>query len=498
MNWKSKIASPFAQLTARNIDRASRNAVNLQFKIFKNLIAVGTNTLFGKDHNFSAIHSHADFVKRVPLRDYEQLKPYVERIKNGEANILWRGKPAYFAKTSGTTSGVKYIPISKESIPNHFGSARNALFNYYAQTGNGAWLDNKIIFLSGSPELDHIHGIPTGRLSGISNHMVPAWLKRDQLPSYKTNCIEDWETKLDAIVQETLSQRMALISGIPPWVQMYYERLLAVSGKKTILDIFPAFSVFVYGGVNYAPYRATLEKLVGAAIDSVEVYPASEGFIAFQTDRNDPSLWLNINSGIFFEFVPATEIFNAQPTRLTLNDVETNVNYAIIINNNAGLWGYNIGDTVMFTSIKPYKLIVSGRIKHFISAFGEHVISKEVEAAMTETVKKHSASIAEFHVAPQVVPLDGGAAYHEWFIEFENAPGDLKIFAADLDAAMVRQNIYYEDLIAGKILRPLIITPVPKNTFIEYMRKQGKLGGQNKVPRLANDRTLASSLTKNY
>ena len=492
--WKSKIASPFAQLTARNIDRASRDAVDLQFKIFKNLIEIGTNTLFGKDHNFRGIKTYADFTKNVPLRDYEQLKPYVERIKHGEANILWRGKPAYFAKTSGTTSGVKYIPISKESIPNHFGSARNALFNYYAQTGNGTWLDHKVIFLSGSPELDDIHGIPTGRLSGISNHMVPAWLKRDQLPSYKTNCIEDWETKLDAIVQETLSQRMALISGIPPWVQMYYERLLAVSGKKTILDIFPEFSVFVYGGVNYAPYRATLEKLVGSAIDSVEVYPASEGFIAFQTDRDDPALWLNVNSGIFFEFVPANEIFDPHPTRLTVNDVETNVNYALIINNNAGLWGYNIGDTVMFTSTKPYKLVVSGRIKHFISAFGEHVISKEVEAAMTETVKKHSASVVEFHVAPQVVPLDGGAAYHEWFIEFENPPKNLKTFAADLDAAMVKQNIYYEDLISGKILRPLIITPLPKNTFIEYMRTQGKLGGQNKVPRLANDRTLASLL----
>ena len=492
--WKSKIASPFAQLTARNIDRASRNAIDLQFKIFKNLIEIGTNTLFGKDHNFRGIKTYTDFTKNVPLRDYEQLKPYVERIKHGEANILWRGKPAYFAKTSGTTSGVKYIPISKESIPNHFGSARNALFNYYAQTGNGTWLDHKVIFLSGSPELDEIHGIPTGRLSGISNHMVPAWLKRDQLPSYKTNCIEDWETKLDAIVQETLSQRMALISGIPPWVQMYYERLLAVSGKKTILDIFPEFSVFVYGGVNYAPYRATLEKLVGSEIDSVEVYPASEGFIAFQTDRDDPALWLNVNSGIFFEFIPANEIFDPHPTRLTLNDVETNVNYALIINNNAGLWGYNIGDTVMFTSTKPYKLVVSGRIKHFISAFGEHVISKEVEAAMTETVKKHSASVVEFHVAPQVVPLDGGAAYHEWFIEFENPPKNLKTFAADLDAAMVKQNIYYEDLISGKILRPLIITPLPKNTFIEYMRTQGKLGGQNKVPRLANDRTLASLL----
>jgi len=492
--WKSKIASPFAQLTARNIDRASRNAIDLQFKIFKNLIEIGTNTLFGKDHNFRGIKTYTDFTKNVPLRDYEQLKPYVERIKHGEANILWRGKPAYFAKTSGTTSGVKYIPISKESIPNHFGSARNALFNYYAQTGNGTWLDHKVIFLSGSPELDDIHGIPTGRLSGISNHMVPAWLKRDQLPSYKTNCIEDWETKLDAIVQETLSQRMALISGIPPWVQMYYERLLAVSGKKTILDIFPEFSVFVYGGVNYAPYRATLEKLVGSEIDSVEVYPASEGFIAFQTDRDDPALWLNVNSGIFFEFVPANEIFDPHPTRLTLNEVETNVNYALIINNNAGLWGYNIGDTVMFTSTKPYKLVVSGRIKHFISAFGEHVISKEVEAAMTETVKKHSASVVEFHVAPQVVPLDGGAAYHEWFIEFENPPKNLKTFAADLDAAMVKQNIYYEDLISGKILRPLIITPLPKNTFIEYMRTQGKLGGQNKVPRLANDRTLASLL----
>lgn len=494
MKFRSTIIKPFAKKVARDIEEWSANARSHQHQIFSNLVKVGRRTAFGKDHGFDQINSYEAFRERVPVKDYEGLKPYIERIKKGEADVLWRGHPKYFAKTSGTTSGVKYIPLTKDSMPNHFGSARNALFNYYARTGKGDWLDGMMIFLSGSPELHEVGGIPTGRLSGIVNHEVPSWLRTNQLPSYKTNCIEEWEDKLEKIVEETLPQRMTLISGIPPWVQMYYERLIEVTGKKYVKDIFPDYSVFVYGGVNFEPYRSKLEELVGKRLDSIETYPASEGFIAFQDRQEEPGLLLNANSGIFFEFIPIEEVFNDHPTRLSLDEVETDVNYALIINNNAGLWGYNIGDTVKFVSLDPPRLLVTGRIKHFISAFGEHVIGKEVEEALLSVANAAGVRIVEFTVAPQVNPPEGGTPYHEWFIEFDNPPDNLEEFAAKVDAAMIQQNIYYQDLIDGGILRPLKIRSMQRGAFRDYMKSQGKLGGQNKVPRLANDRKIADQL----
>ncbi len=489
--WKSKLTRPFANLIAKSIDRWSSAPLVAQESVFRDLMRGVAQTRFGRDHQLTANTSYEAFREQVPLRDYEDLKPYIEYIKQGEENVLWPGKPAYFAKTSGTTSGVKYIPLTKDSLPNHFGTARNALFNYYARTGKGQWMDGKLIFLSGSPELEEVGGIKTGRLSGIVNHQVPAWLRTNQLPSYDTNIIEDWETKLERIVAETLPADMRLISGIPPWVQMYYERLLEKTGKKYVKDIFPNYDVFVYGGVNFEPYRGALEELVGKRLDSVETYPASEGFIAFQDSQAEPGLLLNVASGIFFEFVPADAIFNENPTRLSLAEVELGVNYAIIINNNAGLWGYNIGDTVEFVSTQPYRIKVTGRIKHFISAFGEHVIGKEVETAMLEVTQGTEVRTTEFTVAPQISPPEGGLPYHEWLVEFEHPPADLDDFTRKLNETMVAQNIYYQDLIAGGILRPLVVRPLPKDAFRNYMKTQGKLGGQNKVPRLSNDRKIA-------
>jgi len=494
MAFRSFIVRPFAKSIARSIARWSANAVDCQEKTRRQIVAKASNTAFGRDHDFAKIKTYEDFKHAIPIRDYEDLKPYIERVKSGEPDVLWPGLPAYFAKTSGTTSGVKYIPMSKESTPLHFGTARNALFNYFAKTGKGQWLNGKMIFLSGSPELETVNGIPTGRLSGISNHLVPAWLRTNQLPSWQTNCIEDWEEKLDRIVDETINADMCLISGIPPWVQMYYERLLARSGKQTVLEIFPNYSVFAWGGVNFEPYRAKLEALVGGTIDTVETYPASEGFIAFQDAFPSKGLLLNADAGMFFEFVPAEEIFKDNPTRIWLRDVEIGVNYALILHTNAGLWGYSIGDTVQFVSKNPYRIVVSGRVKHFISAFGEHVIGKEVEESLLPVANAAGIRIVEFTVAPQVVPTEGGLPYHEWFIEFDNLPSDLEQFALQVDAAMRQQNIYYDDLITGNILQTLKIRPLRRDAFREYMKSEGKLGGQNKVPRLANDRKIADWL----
>jgi len=494
MGFKSFFLRTWANQVSKQIGRWSANALKEQENIFTQIIQRGCDTQFGIDHDFANIKSYEDFKQRVPVRDYEGLKTYFDRVVAGESNVLWPGRPSYFAKTSGTTSGVKYIPITSDSLPNHFGSARNALFHYFGQTGRGKWLDGKIIFLSGSPSLDDTNGVPTGRLSGISNHLVPAWVKRSQMPSYETNCIDSWEEKLDKIVEETLHQKMTLISGIPPWVQMYYERLLEVSGKSTIKEIFPDFSMFVYGGVNYEPYRAKLEELVGGQVDSVEIYPASEGFLAFQDIPGERGMFLNIASGLFFEFIPVNELGNEHPTRLRLHDVQCGVNYLLILNTNAGLWGYNIGDTVEFVSTNPYRIIVTGRVKHYISAFGEHVIGKEVDEAMKLTCKALDTRVVEFTVAPQVTPLEGGLPYHEWWVEFDEIPADLDRFAQFLDREMVKQNIYYDDLIQGSVLKPLVIRVLKKDSFRAYMKAQGKLGGQNKVPRLSNDRKIVSAL----
>ena len=495
MTIKSILAKPFANYIYKQVKKQKETALADQQSIFNTLIKVGTKTTFGKDHNFSTIKTYEDFVQQVPIRDYEQLKPYIEKIKEGKHNILWKGKPIYFAKTSGTTSGVKYIPITKDSIPNHINTARNALLCYMAETGNTKFADGKLIFLSGSPVLERIGDIPTGRLSGIVNHHVPKYLRANQLPSYTTNCIEEWEEKLDKIVEETLDKNMTLISGIPPWMQMYFDRLEEKSGKK-IGELFPNFNVMVQGGVNFEPYKAKLEESIGRKIDCIELFPASEGFFAFQDSQTAQGLLLNTHSGIFFEFVPAAEIFNEKPTRLTLKDVKLGENYALIINSNAGLWGYNIGDTVKFVSTNPYRIIVSGRTKHFISAFGEHVICEEVEAAMLKAANEQNIKITEFTVAPMIAQGDG-KSYHEWLVEFEDTPANLGEFEKKIDDNLRQKNVYYDDLIKGNILQPLKITSLQKNGFINYMKSQGKLGGQNKVPRLSNDRIIADEL-KNY
>jgi hypothetical protein len=495
MSLKSFISLYYARLVASNIKKWSDNPIETQEKVLQDLIQSAKNTAFGKDHHFSEIKSYEDFKKNVPVRDYEAFTPYINRIINGESDVLWKGVPIYFCKTSGTTSGTKYIPISKESISNHIDSARNALLCYIAETGNNNFVDGKMIFLQGSPILDKKGKIPTGRLSGIVAHHVPAYLQKNRMPSFATNCIDDWEEKVSAISYETIKEDMRLISGIPPWVQMYFEKLLNISGKKNIKELFPNFSLFVYGGVNYEPYRNRMEQLVGAKVDSIETYPASEGFIAFQNSQKEEGLLLILNKGIFYEFIPAEEYFNENPTRISLKDVELGKNYALIMNTNAGLWGYSIGDTVKFVSKNPYKIIVTGRIKHFTSAFGEHVIAEEVEFAMKKALEKYGGEIIDFHVAPQVNPIEGGLPYHEWFIEFAQQPSDLNAFAKELDTLMQQKNIYYRDLISGNILKPLVISVLKKDAFIQYMKSQGKLGGQNKTPRLANDRKMADALS---
>ncbi len=494
MSVKSVAAKIFAKIIHRKTQKWVQNPIETQQKVFQNLIASADFTQFGKDHNFSRIKSFEDFARQVPIRDYEELRPYVDRVVKGEEDILWKGKPIYFAKTSGTTSGAKFIPLTKESMPFHIEAARNAILNYIHETGKTNFVDGKMIFLQGSPILEEKNGINLGRLSGIVAHFVPKYLQKNRMPSWETNCIEDWETKVDAIVEETFDENMTVISGIPSWVQMYFEKL-ELKGNKPVGEIFENFNLFIYGGVNYEPYRAKFENLIGRKVHSIELFPASEGFFAYQDSQKDKGMLLLLNSGIFYEFVKSEEFFTENPKRYTIGEVELHVNYVLIISTNAGLWAYNIGDTVQFTSLKPYRVIVSGRIKHYISAFGEHVIGKEVECALKEAMENSNIRVNEFTVAPQIAP-NSGLPYHEWFIEFENEPENLSAFALKIDNEMRKQNSYYDDLIVGKVLKTLVISKVSKNGFQDYMKSIGKLGGQNKIPRLSNDRKIADFLKR--
>lgn len=493
MSLKAFAAKIFAKSVARKTAKWVENPLKTQRQVFKEIVERAAYTKFGEDHGFSKIMTHADFAQRVPIRDYEALKHYVEEVVEGKKNILWPGKPLYFAKTSGTTSGAKYIPITKESITHQVEASRNAILNYIHETGNADFVDGKMIFLQGSPEMQEKNGIQLGRLSGISAHYVPNYLQKNRLPSWETNCIEDWETKVNAIVKETKDENMTVIAGIPSWVQMYFERLNATSGRK-VGELFENFQLFIYGGVNYEPYRATFENLIGRKVDSIELFPASEGFFAYQDSQKEKGMLLLLNSGIFYEFVKADEFFESQAKRITIEAVELHVNYVMIISTNAGLWAYNLGDTVQFISLNPFKILVSGRIKHFISAFGEHVIAKEVEEAMREAISQTDAQVNEFTVAPQIVPENNELPYHEWLIEFEQEPTDMHTFIQILDTTLQEQNSYYFDLIEGKVLQSLKITSIRKNGFKEYMKSIGKLGGQNKIQRLSNDRKLADAL----
>ncbi len=494
MSLKSFAAKIFAAYIARKTAKWVDTPIETQDRVFRGLLQKAEHTKFGKDHGFGEIVSHDEFTKRVPIRDYEELKPYVEQVVAGKPDILWPGKPIYFAKTSGTTSGAKYIPITETSIKHQVNASRNAILNYIHETGNADFVDGKMIFLQGSPVLQEKNGIKLGRLSGISAHYVPNYLQKNRLPSWETNCIEDWETKVNAIVEETVNEDMAVIAGIPSWVQMYFERLQTKTEKK-VGELFKNFRLFIYGGVNYEPYRAKFENLIGRKVDSIELFPASEGFFAYQDSQTEKGMLLLLDAGVFYEFVKSDEFFDDLPARITIKDVQLGTNYVMVISTDAGLWAYNLGDTVQFISVEPYKIIVSGRIKHFISAFGEHVIAKEVEEAMQQAIAGTDARINEFTVAPQINPAGDQLPYHEWLVEFEKEPSDREKFIAILDTLLQKQNSYYFDLIDGKILQRLKVTSIKPGGFNAYMKSKGKLGGQNKVQRLANDRSVADGLS---
>ena len=490
MSLKSIIARPYATWVTDKVMQRAREAGETQLSVLRRLVRSGSSTVFGRAHALREVEDHAGLVQAIPLRDYEGLRPYLDRVVAGEPDVLWPGRPLYLCKTSGTTSGAKYIPITRQSLPNHIGSARRALLSYIARTGRTDFIEGRMIFLQGSPQLDRTGAIPTGRLSGIVANHVPGYLQGNRMPSFTTNCIPDWETKVEAIVTETLNADMRLIGGIPAWVQMYFERLLARSGKATVHEVFPDFSLFVHGGVNYAPYHARLTALIGDEVPRIELFPASEGFIAYQDAGHEDGLLLVLDNGIYYGFLP----LDGQADRpLSIAQVELGKHYALVLYTNAGLWGYEIGDTVRFVSLDPPRILVTGRTKHFTSAFGEHVIAEEVEGALREAMDAYPCTVTEFTVAPTTAPEEG-LPYHAWYIEFADAPADQGAFASAIDSALQRRNPYYRDLIEGRVLRPLRISRVLRGGFAGWMKEHGMSDAQSKVPRLANDRRYVEGL----
>lgn len=493
MSIKTTVARLLARHRMGQIARTVAEPELHQRQLLARLLERASLTEFGRDHGYGAYRDYDRYRTTVPIRDYEAFRPYIDRAYSGVPDVLWPGRPLYFAKTSGTTSGTKYIPLTREMMRCQVKGAKDALLAYIHHTGNARFLDGKMIFLSGSPALEKNEaGIPVGRLSGIAQHFVPAYLQKNRVPTYATNCLEDWEQKVRTIIEETRTQDLRLVSGIPPWVQMFYEEVERITGKKPA-ELWPNLDVYVHGGVDYAPYSPLIRQAFGRIMDTVETYPASEGFIAIQDLPHDPSLLLMLDYGIFFEFVPLSEWDSPspRPRRLPLWEVEPNVNYAILLTTNAGLWAYAIGDVVKFTSVKPYRMRVTGRVKHFISAFGEHVIEEEVNHALQEALRRCGGEVLEYTVAPLIA--DTGSR-HEWYVEFATPPADLQAFATAADEALRQKNVYYDDLRAGGMLAPAALFPLQPGACRDYMKSIGKLGGQNKFPRLKNDRSVVELL----
>lgn len=490
MNIKSVLFNWYAKFKCARILKEHERALDIQHKTMIQLVRSAERTVFGRDHQMHNIEDYEDFCNYLSVRNYEDFLPYINRMLQGEGDVLWRGKTLYFAMTSGTTAGAKYIPISKESMKHHIVAASNVLLFYILKHPHVDLFKGKMMFLQGSPALSKIGDTLTGRLSGIVFHHVPAFFMRNRLPSYQVNIIEDWEEKVSAIVAETMHEDMTVLGGIPPWIIMYLEALTKKTGKS-IGELFPHLSLYVHGGVHFAPFKSKLRELMGDSVHMMDTFPASEGFFAYQINSDEAGMLLNINAGIFYEFVEM-ELFLKSGAIHTkrLGEVELNVQYVLIISTNAGLWRYVIGDTIKFISLNPYRILVTGRIKQFISAFGEHVISEEVDTSMDVLMTQFGIGVRDFHVCPNVEKKR-----HEWLIEWEGqSPANVDELSKTLNDLICQKNKYYRDLIDGRIIEPLHIISLPAQTFYNYYKRNEKLGGQNKVVRLSNDRKFADAI----
>ena len=493
MSLKEFISKIYFKRMLKKIENFQKDPVGEQETIFRYLMKQASKTQFGKDHGLTPNTSYEDFKKLVEIKKYDDFIPYIDKVLEGEKNVLYPGKPLYLATTSGTTSGEKYIPVTKDSLKRGMASSVLCSATYLEETQNYPSLFKKMVILSANPALENINGVLTGKITGIFNRHIPSFMKKQRIPSVETNSMDDWDEKMERTIYEALGQDVGMVGGFPGWIIRFFERTLQVTGKKTIKEVFPNLKIITHGGVAYGPYKERMETLIGEQFDRLEVFSASEGFMAFQDRQQTEDMLLVPNSEIFFEFVPLDQWGTPDAERLSLKDVKVGIPYALVISTMAGLWAYDLGDTITFTSLNPYRLKVSGRTKHFISNSGEHLISEQVEWALTETAKTFGVEIIDFSVAPLITNTENGNR-HEWLIEFQNHPEDLQAFSQSLADNLCIKSDNYKILRESSILHDPVVTPLKRGAFVNYMKSIGKMTHQNKVPRLMNSRNLADAV----
>ncbi|MEO5781713.1 MAG: GH3 auxin-responsive promoter family protein [Ginsengibacter sp.] len=497
MKLLSPAISRLARLRSWRIENWVSNPVAAQREVLQDLITSAQYTEFGRKYNFEKLFSISEYKKNVPISEYDDIKQYILRMMNGEENILWNTPVNWFAKSSGTTSDKsKFIPVSDESLTDtHFRASKDVLTNYYNNFPESDLLTGKSLVVGGSHQVNQVNeDIHYGDLSAVLMQNTPFWGHWIRTPELSIALLDEWENKIEKLAQQTIQENVTSLAGVPTWTIVLIKRILEISGKQYLKDVWPNLELYIHGGVSFVPYREQLNRLIGKPINYLEIYNASEGFIAGQDKPDEEGMLLFTDHGIFYEFMPVDEYGKGDPKTIGLKDVVLSKNYALVISTNGGLWRYLIGDTIQFTSLLPYKIKVSGRLKHYINAFGEEIIVDNSDKAISIACEKTGEVVTDYTGAPVYFSDDSNGA-HEWIIEFDKEPADLNKFTFELDNALKSINSDYEAKRHKSIaLRMPIVTAVKKGTFNDWLRKKGKLGGQNKVPRLSNERTLVEEI----
>lgn len=496
-----KLLSPAISRLARfrhwRIEQWINDPISAQREVLQDLVTHGQYTDFGRKYGFKELFNIRTFKERVPIQEYNDLKPMIERLMNGEENLLWNTPVNWFAKSSGTTSDKsKFIPITLESLEdNHFQAAKDVLTLYYNYNTESDLLTGKGLVIGGSHQISKVNDdIQYGDLSAVLLQNTPMWANWIRTPELSIALMDEWENKIERLAQSTIPEDVTSISGVPTWTLILIKRILEITGKSTLKEVWPNLELYIHGGVSFVPYREQFEKVIGAGCTYLEMYNASEGFFAAQDNPNEDGMLLFLNHGIFYEFMPVEEYGKAEPRTIGLKQVEIGRNYALVISTNGGLWRYLVGDTVQFTSKFPFRIKVSGRLKQYINAFGEEVIADNTDKAIAIASQKTGLIVNDYTAAP-VYFGDNQKGAHEWLIEFEETPDSTEQFAFELDCALKSLNSDYEAKRYKDIALTLpIVHALKKGVFREWLKSKGKLGGQHKVPRLSNDRQYVEEI----